>query len=152
MDGCDTNAHSCQNLGCRAFACEQGSGLCFNVWQHAWLAVWSVILINKTETWEKPEIVDTEIGVSGSNGGLFRAHGRSPLVGCSSIRGAMMTRLYRFLTEEILAFCHKVTKPSLRAGNWKPKYTFDSNLGQLRCGQAVTKVIDAPMTRRGLRQ
>ncbi|MEK9980021.1 MAG: DUF1737 domain-containing protein, partial [Paracoccaceae bacterium] len=25
-----------------------------------------------------------------------------------------------------------------------PTYTFDSNLGQLRCGQAVIKVIDAP--------
>ena len=59
----------------------------------------------------------------------------------------MMTRLYRFLTEEdTSAFCHKVTK-ALSEG-WElygnPSYTFDSNLGQLRCGQAVTKVIDAP--------
>ena len=59
----------------------------------------------------------------------------------------MMTRLFRFLTEEdTSAFRHKVTKALCEGwelyGN--PSYTFDSNLGQLRCGQAVTKVIDAP--------
>ena len=59
----------------------------------------------------------------------------------------MMTRLYRFLTEEDpTAFCHEVTK-ALSEG-WElyrnPTYTFDSNLGQSRCGQAVIKVIDAP--------
>ena len=58
-----------------------------------------------------------------------------------------MTRLYRLLTEDdTSAFCHKVTD-ALSKG-WElygdPTYAFDHANGVMRCGQAVTKVIDKP--------
>lgn len=58
-----------------------------------------------------------------------------------------MTRLYRFLSEDdTSAFCHKVSA-ALAAG-WElqgePVYAFDAARGVMRCGQAVTKQVDAP--------
>ena len=58
-----------------------------------------------------------------------------------------MTTLYRLLTEDdTSAFCHKVTA-ALQAG-WQlygpPTYAFDTARGVMRCGQAVTKEVDAP--------
>ena len=58
-----------------------------------------------------------------------------------------MTTLYRLLTEEdSSAFCHKVSA-ALAAG-WElygdPTYAFDAASGVMRCGQAVTKQVDAP--------
>lgn len=54
-----------------------------------------------------------------------------------------MTRLYRFLTApDTSEFCHKVTK-ALNDG-WElygdPQYASDPKTGEMRCGQAVTKV------------
>lgn len=58
-----------------------------------------------------------------------------------------MTTLYRFLSEDdTSAFCHKVTA-ALSAGwvlHGSPTYAFDAARGVMRCGQAVTKQIDAP--------
>jgi hypothetical protein len=55
--------------------------------------------------------------------------------------------LYRFLTaEDDSAFCHKVSK-ALSEGwslHGSPSYAFDAASGVMRCGQAVTKDIDAP--------
>jgi hypothetical protein len=53
---------------------------------------------------------------------------------------------YRFLSEDdTSAFCHKVTK-ALSEG-WElygqPTYAFDAARGVMRCGQAVTKDVDA---------
>jgi hypothetical protein len=53
---------------------------------------------------------------------------------------------YRLLTEEdTSAFCHKVTKAL--ADGWQlygdPTYAFDHTTGKMRCGQAVTKEVDA---------
>ena len=58
-----------------------------------------------------------------------------------------MTTLYRFLTaEDDSAFCHKVSK-ALSEG-WSlygpPSYAFDAGSGLMRCGQAVTKLVEAP--------
>lgn len=58
----------------------------------------------------------------------------------------MRTTLYRLLTEDdTSAFCHKVTD-ALSKG-WvlqgDPTYAFDAARGVMRCGQAVTKEIDA---------
>ncbi len=55
-------------------------------------------------------------------------------------------RAYRFLSEDdTSAFCHKVTK-ALSEG-WElygpPTYAFDAARGVMRCGQAVTKDVDA---------
>ncbi|MGR3805416.1 DUF1737 domain-containing protein [Marinibacterium profundimaris] len=57
-----------------------------------------------------------------------------------------MTTLYRFLSEDdTSAFCHKVSA-ALAAG-WQlhggPTYAFDAANGVMRCGQAVTKEIEA---------
>lgn len=57
-----------------------------------------------------------------------------------------MTRLYRFLTEDdTSAFCHKIT--AALAQGWVlhggPQMTFDAARGVMRCGQAVTKDVDA---------
>ena len=58
-----------------------------------------------------------------------------------------MSTLYRLLTEDdTSAFCHKV---SAAWSKWSilqnaPVYTFDAARGVMRCGQAVTKVVDAP--------
>jgi len=60
-----------------------------------------------------------------------------------------MSTLYRLLTEEdTSAFCHKVTEAL--AKGWvlhgDPVYAFDSSTGKMRCGQAVTKEVDAEYT------
>ena len=57
---------------------------------------------------------------------------------------------YRFLTEEdTSAFCHKVT--AALAGGWSlygdPAYVFDAAAGRMRCGQAVTKEVEASLLR-----
>ena len=57
-----------------------------------------------------------------------------------------MTTLYRFLSEDdTSAFCHKVSA-ALAAG-WQlygpPTYAFDAARGVMRCGQAVTKQVEA---------
>lgn len=58
-----------------------------------------------------------------------------------------MSVLYRLLTEEdTSAFCHKVSA-ALAAGwhlHGDPVYAFDAATGVMRCGQAVTKEVDAP--------
>jgi hypothetical protein len=53
---------------------------------------------------------------------------------------------YRFLSEDdTAAFCHKVTE-ALSKG-WQlygpPTYAYDALHGRMRCGQAVTKEVDA---------
>lgn len=60
-----------------------------------------------------------------------------------------MSTLYRLLTEEdSAAFCHKVTEAL--AKGWvlhgDPVYAFDASTGKMRCGQAVTKEVDADYT------
>ncbi|MBB97537.1 MAG: hypothetical protein CML68_23425 [Rhodobacteraceae bacterium] len=60
-----------------------------------------------------------------------------------------MTKIYRFLSEDdTSAFCHKVSA-ALSKG-WElhgdPTYAFDGANGVMRCGQAVTKEIDADYT------
>ncbi len=57
-----------------------------------------------------------------------------------------MTTLYRFLTgDDTSAFCHKVS--AALANGWSlhgsPTYAFDAANGVMRCGQAVTKEVDA---------
>ncbi len=53
---------------------------------------------------------------------------------------------YRFLSEDdTSAFCHKVSE-ALSKGwslHGSPTYAFDAARGVMRCGQAVTKVVDA---------
>jgi len=58
-----------------------------------------------------------------------------------------MTKIYRLLTaDDTSAFCHKVSE-ALSKG-WElhgsPTYAFDQTNGVMRCGQAVTKDVDAP--------
>lgn len=60
-----------------------------------------------------------------------------------------MTTLYRFLSDDdTAAFCHKVSE-ALSKG-WQlhgpPVYAFDGARGVMRCGQAVTKEVDAAYT------
>ncbi|TDK42287.1 DUF1737 domain-containing protein [Antarcticimicrobium luteum] len=60
-----------------------------------------------------------------------------------------MSTLYRLLTEDdTSAFCHKVSKAL--AEGWElygdPTYTFDAARGVMRCGQAVTKQVEAAYT------
>ncbi|EAP77630.1 MULTISPECIES: DUF1737 domain-containing protein [Roseovarius] len=55
-------------------------------------------------------------------------------------------KIYRLLTEDDTSkFCHKVTE-ALSKG-WElygnPTYAFDASNGVMRCGQAVTKEVDA---------
>ncbi len=55
-------------------------------------------------------------------------------------------KAYRFLSEDdTSAFCHKVSE-ALSKG-WElygdPTYSFDAARGVMRCGQAVTKDVDA---------
>ena len=55
-------------------------------------------------------------------------------------------KIYRLLTEEdTSAFCHKVSE-ALSKG-WElygsPTYAFDAASGVMRCGQAVTKDVEA---------
>lgn len=57
-----------------------------------------------------------------------------------------MAQLYRMLTEDdTSAFCHKVS--AALAKGWQlhggPVMTFDAARGVMRCGQAVTKDVDA---------
>ncbi|RYH04554.1 DUF1737 domain-containing protein [Salipiger sp. IMCC34102] len=57
-----------------------------------------------------------------------------------------MSKLFRFLTEDdTSAFCHKVSE-ALSKG-WElygtPTYAFDEANGVMRCGQAVTKEVEA---------
>lgn len=56
-----------------------------------------------------------------------------------------MATLYRFLSEDdTSAFCHKVS--AALAKGWQlhgqPTMAFDSARGVMRCGQAVTKILD----------
>ena len=57
-----------------------------------------------------------------------------------------MTTLYRFITEDDTSqFCHRVSEAlskgwSLHGG---PTYAYDAGNGIMRCGQAVTKEVDA---------
>ncbi|ABD53731.1 DUF1737 domain-containing protein [Jannaschia sp. CCS1] len=58
-----------------------------------------------------------------------------------------MPMIYRLLTEDdTSAFCHKVS--DALAKGWvlygDPTMSFDASRGVMRCGQAVTKDIDAP--------
>lgn len=55
-------------------------------------------------------------------------------------------QIYRFLTgEDDSSFCHKVTK-ALTEG-WQlhgsPTYAYDQVTKKMRCGQAVTRIVDA---------
>lgn len=55
-------------------------------------------------------------------------------------------KVYRLLTDDDgSAFCHKVTL-ALSKG-WElfgdPTYAYDEGSGKMRCGQAVTKIVDA---------
>ncbi|MGB5560084.1 MAG: DUF1737 domain-containing protein [Paracoccaceae bacterium] len=55
-------------------------------------------------------------------------------------------KAYRLLTEDdTSAFCHKVTEAL--AKGWAlygdPVYAFDAATGKMRCGQAVTKEVEA---------
>lgn len=57
-----------------------------------------------------------------------------------------MAKLYRFLTEDdTSAFCHKIS--AALAQGWvlhgSPQMTFDAARNVTRCGQAVTKDVDA---------
>ena len=60
-----------------------------------------------------------------------------------------MSKIYRFLTEDDTSdFCHKVTLAL--SNGWElhgnPTYSFDHAAGKMRCGQAVTKVIEGEYT------
>ena len=60
-----------------------------------------------------------------------------------------MTKLYRMLTgDDTSAFCHKVSE-ALSKGwdlHGSPTYAYDHANGVMRCGQAVTKDVDAAYT------
>ncbi|MER5170905.1 DUF1737 domain-containing protein [Thioclava sp. GXIMD2076] len=54
-------------------------------------------------------------------------------------------KAYRFLTaDDTSEFCHKVTEALAKGwvleGN--PQYAFDAARGVMRCGQAVTKIVE----------
>ncbi|EAR52420.1 hypothetical protein OG2516_08082 [Oceanicola granulosus HTCC2516] len=58
-----------------------------------------------------------------------------------------MSKIYRFLSaDDTSAFCHRVSEAL--AKGWElygdPQYAYDQANGVMRCGQAVTKEIDAP--------
>ena len=60
-----------------------------------------------------------------------------------------MSKIYRFLSEDdTAAFCHKVS--DALAKGWElygsPTQTFDPVQGVMRCGQAVTKDVEADYT------
>ena len=60
-----------------------------------------------------------------------------------------MSKIYRFLSEDdTSAFCHKVS--DALAKGWElygsPTQAFDPVKGIMRCGQSVTKDVDAPYT------
>ena len=53
---------------------------------------------------------------------------------------------YRFLSEDdTSAFCHKVTAALSKGWSLygQPTYAFDAARGVMRCGQAITKEVDA---------
>ena len=57
-----------------------------------------------------------------------------------------MMKLYRLLTEDdTSAFCHKVSEAISKGWDLygDPTYAFDAARGVMRCGQAVTKDVDA---------
>lgn len=57
-----------------------------------------------------------------------------------------MTTIYRFITnDDTSEFCHRVTEALSKGWSLQgdPQYTFDHANGVLRCGQAVTKEVDA---------
>lgn len=60
-----------------------------------------------------------------------------------------MTTLYRFISEDDTSqFCHRVSA-ALSAGwalHGSPQYAFDAARGVMRCGQAVTKEVEADYT------
>lgn len=60
-----------------------------------------------------------------------------------------MPKIYRILTEDdTSAFCHKVSEALAKGWDLHggPTYAFDHANGVMRCGQAVTKEIDAEYT------
>ena len=60
-----------------------------------------------------------------------------------------MPKIYRLLTEDdTSAFCHKVSEALAKGWDLHggPTYAFDHANGVMRCGQAVTKQIDADYT------
>ena len=60
-----------------------------------------------------------------------------------------MPKIYRLLTEDdTSAFCHKVSEALAKGWGLHggPTYAFDHANGVMRCGQAVTKEIDADYT------
>lgn len=60
-----------------------------------------------------------------------------------------MPKIYRLLTEDdTSAFCHKVSEALAKGWDLHggPTYAFDHANGVMRCGQAVTKEIDAEYT------
>ena len=60
-----------------------------------------------------------------------------------------MPKIYRLLTEDdTSAFCHKVSEALAKGWDLHggPTYAFDHANGVMRCGQAVTKEIDADYT------
>ena len=60
-----------------------------------------------------------------------------------------MPKIYRLLTEDdTSAFCHKVSEALTKGWDLHggPTYAFDHANGVMRCGQAVTKEIDADYT------
>ena len=57
-----------------------------------------------------------------------------------------MTTLYRYLTEDDTSrFCHRVSEALSKgwALHGSPSYAYDAAKGVMRCGQAVTKDVDA---------
>ncbi len=54
-------------------------------------------------------------------------------------------KAYRFLTaDDTSEFCHKVTEALAKgwALEGNPQYAFDAARGVMRCGQAVTKIVE----------
>ena len=57
-----------------------------------------------------------------------------------------MPTLYRFITEDDTSqFCHRVSEALSKGWSLQgdPSMAFDAARGVMRCGQAVTKVVDA---------
>ena len=57
-----------------------------------------------------------------------------------------MPTIYRFITEDDTSqFCHRVSEALSKGWSLQgnPSMAFDAARGVMRCGQAVTKVVDA---------
>ena len=57
-----------------------------------------------------------------------------------------MPTIYRFITEDdTVQFCHRVSEALSKGWSLQgaPSMAFDAARGVMRCGQAVTKVVDA---------